>query len=119
MAFFSSALKDVLSRFTMAGVFWLATGIIGLFLLMRLFRRRRAARRAQLDVGADADLLGPLEVVQSEFDANAGAPEEPAVTSPATPVTTSSELPPLDVVQDKPVTTPGAAAGSSAPPGPD
>ena len=44
VAFFSSALKDVLSRFSMAGVFWLATGIIGLFLLMRLFRRRRAAK---------------------------------------------------------------------------
>ena len=115
VAFFSSALKDVLSRFSMAGAFWLATGIIGLFLLMRLFRRRRAARRAQLDVDADAE-LEPFTTMASEAVADSG---EPTFKSPAVPVTTSSELPPLDVVKDKPVPTPGAAAGSSVPPGPD
>jgi membrane protein DedA with SNARE-associated domain len=57
VAFFSTVLQDIMARITFTTIFWLTTGAIGTFALIRWFRRRRQKReqaKEEQESGEDA-----------------------------------------------------------------
>jgi membrane protein DedA with SNARE-associated domain len=89
VAYFSSVLVDLVSRFSIEGLFWVATGVVGLIVLIIIFRQRRAARRASVTAEVLAEGGLPPE-------ANPGQPPaSPTPVASLAPVTStaSEEVP--------------------------
>ena len=65
VAYFSSALQDFLASISISALFWVATGVVGTFFLIRIFRRRRAARGAGTpdDTRAEVEPMSELPTV--------------------------------------------------------
>jgi membrane protein DedA with SNARE-associated domain len=109
VAYFSSLLVDFVSKFTGAGLFWIATGVVGTYVLIRVFRRRREARRAGMAILAGADAM-------AEPDAGEAGSEPPAEAATLdTSTTTAAEDVSTEVTSAGPVEDANGADSGAAP----
>ena len=95
VAYFSSVIGDLLARFSVEGLFWLATGVVGTVILVRIFRRRRAARRAAMAV-VDGVFTEEEPAAGAELPATTSAPTSSAAMTANAPANLAPAAPPTE-----------------------
>jgi len=101
VAYFSSVLKDIFARISISALFWVATGVAGTIILIRIFRRRRAARRAAMAI-VDGEFAEEEPADEAELPATTSAPMSSSVAMTAdAPADLAPAVPPAEAAMSE------------------